>query len=167
MKRANPQGIYHCGTHATRILNTIPLEPSTDIGSLSHQYVHSFWYDWFCSKDTLHRRGLRLLRALRSIRNSPRFDRANMAVWFKNNCPMTGSTYDDMRISDLKTNQNAFVIVVPSNRYGKPHPWEVFVPENGYKTPVVSGDWKTIRKWFMEEPLTLDLVGPGKFGITE
>jgi len=157
MRRSNPNLIYHCGTHASRVLNTIPLDGVVDVATFSEQYVNSFWYDWFCPSGQLYRRGLRLLRALKTIQHSPRFKPSEVYVWFKNNSPMTGSTYDDIRISSVETGFNLFVIQIPSNRYGEKHGWEVCSRESHYET-VASGKLKDIQNWFMH-PALLALDG--------
>jgi len=63
----------------------------------------NFFYDWFCSSKSLERRALAFLPKLRFLVNEGILDGDKNYVWFKNNCPVNGSTYDDMRISNIET----------------------------------------------------------------
>jgi hypothetical protein len=67
---------------------------------LNHDNYWSF-YDWFCSDRTLERRAKRFISKLKFLKKLGLVDGDKMYVWFKNNCPMCGGTYDDMRISTL------------------------------------------------------------------
>lgn len=79
------------------------------------------WYDWFCSDKALLGKTKRLTSMLSKIKNPKVLD--NYTVWFKNNCPMCGPLYDDMRFEPLKAdktederNGRYFVVVVKDAR---------------------------------------------------
>jgi len=63
----------------------------------------SFFYDWFCDESSLDRRALAFIPKLKFLVKEGIIDGDKNYVWFKNNCPVNGSLYDDMRISDIKT----------------------------------------------------------------
>ena len=59
------------------------------------------WYDWFCSNKALAGRASKFVAFIRGLEGD--FIDTH-CIWFKNNCPMTGSLYDDIRISPINTN---------------------------------------------------------------
>lgn len=72
------------------------------------------WYDWFCADTSLPRKTENLVKKLKRIVGSQLINQDTMYVWFKNNCPLDGSLYDDIRIADLKTGNTIFVITPKS-----------------------------------------------------
>lgn len=125
------------------------LMASLQAGNIEKDYIESFWYDWFCSDASLHKRGIKLFTKLVQIVDSPHFDKNESYAWFKNNCPMVGSTYDDFRISDVKSGKVLYTVQSPSNRYGEKHGWEVYGSENGFREPLAAGSWAVVKKWFL------------------
>ena len=65
--------------------------------------AHAFFYDWFCSDSSLKNRALELIKKLRFLVEEGLINGDTNYVWFKNNCPMSGNTYDDLRISDIES----------------------------------------------------------------
>jgi len=65
----------------------------------------SLFYDWFCSEKSLDRRALAFIPKLKFLVNEGIIDGNKNYVWFKNNCPVYGSLYDDMRISNIETDE--------------------------------------------------------------
>lgn len=58
------------------------------------------FYDWFCRMSSLKNKYHRqLIPKLRSLVNDGIIDGDKVTVWFKNNCPGTGSLYDDIRFN--------------------------------------------------------------------
>ena len=102
------------------------------------------WYDWFCSNKSLINRGETLVGKLKQIVNSPKINIDTMYVFFKNNCPMIGSTYDDFRICDVKTG-NVIFTIIPKNNEGK---CEVWGQQNEFEKELFVGSWADAKKWF-------------------
>ena len=61
----------------------------------------SNFYDWFCSDKALKGRMLALVPKLRFLVKEGIIDGDTHYVYFKNNCPVMGTLYDDIRISNL------------------------------------------------------------------
>ena len=59
------------------------------------------FYDWFCSDESLLNRMKTFIPKLKFLISEGILDGNKLYVWFKNNCPVNGSLYDDMRISAL------------------------------------------------------------------
>ena len=74
-----------------------PIENSDDCSN---------FYDWFCGEQTLEKRMLSFVPKLKFLVKEGIIDGDKTYVWFKNNCPMSGHTYDDMRISSLNENND-------------------------------------------------------------
>jgi hypothetical protein len=86
----------------------------------------SFWnfYDWFCKDNSLRIRAERLMpKVIRFIKANPAIDLEKSYVFFKNNCPLAGPTYDDFRICDLETGDVIFTVTPNSSHTGKAEVW--------------------------------------------
>jgi len=59
------------------------------------------FYDWFCKTESLQNRAKTMVSKLKFLIKEGIIDGDNCYVWFKNNSPVNGSLYDDMRISTL------------------------------------------------------------------
>ncbi|MCK9371191.1 hypothetical protein M0R04_14865 [Candidatus Dojkabacteria bacterium] len=108
------------------------------------------WYDWFCCDSALVRRGKSLVSKLKSIQHSKRFDPENTYVFFKNNCPMDGSLYDDFRICDIKTGDVIFTIVPKSGHTSDNGLGAIWgYSESGREIDeLFTGSWEEIKAWF-------------------
>lgn len=125
------------------------------------------WYDWFCRDDSLQPKTYKLYPKVEQIMGSTRFDNEKVYVFFKNNCPMDGSLYDDFRICDLETGDVLFT-VSPSQGYTSlkekrrqgliKGTGAIWGKDNDFEEALLEGaTWPMIRKWFLEEQLELSL----------
>jgi len=114
--------------------------------------IEAGWYDWFCQNGSLATKTKQLASKLIGIMDSPRFDKENCYVWFKNNCPMVGPLYDDFRIADLETGNVLFTVshlLRGCHGCSEGH-WEVWSKDNKFSGPVVEGSWPLVKKFFMD-----------------
>lgn len=105
----------------------------------------SNFYDWFCDKKYLPSKKEKLDKLVMQISRSDKVNLDSMYVFYKNNCPLSGGTYDDFRICDLETGNVIWTVVPKDPRSGKA---EVWGRENGFNCPIVEGSWKDVRKYF-------------------
>ena len=77
-------------------INTLLADPE-----LIEKTPCSLFYDWFCNKHTLPRRAKAMIPKIKFLVDQGIINGETTYVWFKNNCPVSGSTYDDMRFSSL------------------------------------------------------------------
>lgn len=113
--------------------------------------VMSLWYDWFCKDSSLQRKGESLLKKLKMIEGSNKFDNDKCYVFFKNNCPCFGSLYDDFRICDIESGDVIFTVIPKCGHTSSKGIGEVWgYDENGKFGKLFTGKWKEIKKWFLE-----------------
>jgi hypothetical protein len=103
------------------------------------------WYDWFCKKEKLAGKTAKLTAKLKTILKSAKIDTETQYVFFKNNCPMSGPTYDDFRICDIETGDLIYTIVPKCTHSGMA---EVWGRENGAFDRIVQGTWTDVKKYF-------------------
>jgi len=108
---------------------------------------HNF-YDWFCKDSSLANKRIALDKKVRRLVGSTKLNMDTMYVWFKNNCPMNGSLYDDIRFSDLATGTVIYTVVPRSGHKVNDGRAEVWGKENNFDGPLVVGTWKDILKFF-------------------
>jgi hypothetical protein len=114
---------------------------------LQRGYTEDLWYDWFCKDEQLQKRGQRLFARLQSLALSPRFSLMQTTVWFKNNAPLVGGTYDDFRLRELGTTDGRVLYTItPRSSHSKKA--EVWGRENNFEEPIVSGTWKDVKAFF-------------------
>ncbi len=81
-------------------INDFLKDPETN-----HDRCYNF-FDWFCSDKSLKGRMMKMVPKLRWLVKEGIIDGDTIYVWFKNNCPMNGSLYDDMRFSTQDENND-------------------------------------------------------------
>ena len=107
------------------------------------------WYDWFCSDKALRGKTYKLAPKVKQIANllGKKFQDTHY-VFFKNNCPMCGSLYDDFRFCDLKEG-NVIYTITPSSGYDvSKGVSKVWGKSNDFKEPLVTGTWKDVVNYF-------------------
>ena len=82
------------------------------------------FYDWFCADSSLERRSKSLVAKLKKfLKMNPTLSLDEHYVFFKNNCPMVGPTYDDFRIVDRKTGNVRYTVVPKCSHSGQAEIW--------------------------------------------
>ena len=103
---------------------------SISINQLIHggvrQLRYSGFYDWFCKDSSLRRRAESFIPKLKFLIKEGVIDGDNMYVWFKNNCPIGGQLYDDMRFSDMTDDNLYYGGIVPRKGYDGDNGCEVW-----------------------------------------
>jgi hypothetical protein len=78
-----------------------------DRGEFRHRdrgvMVDAGWYDWFCTDGSLSNRMEKMVGMVKAAAESPFIDSTKVRIFFKNNCPMVGPTYDSFSIVDMET----------------------------------------------------------------
>jgi hypothetical protein len=110
--------------------------------------IDAGWYDWFCRDSSLRGKTYALAPKVKRIAKSPKVNVDTMYVFFKNNCPLCGSLYDDFRICDMESGDVVFTIVPRSGHEATKGEAEVWGRENDFETPLFLGDWKQVKEWF-------------------
>ena len=112
--------------------------------------IEAGWYDWFCSDRALAGKTRRLGRKVMAIADSKRFDKTKCFVFFKNNCPLVGSLFDQFSICDIESGDVLFCVQhlnKGSHGCDKAH-WELYDANESFHTPIVSGSWRDVVKYF-------------------
>lgn len=118
--------------------------------------IEAGWYDWFCKDSSLSNRTKKLFpkvkRILKKNEKSNRFDPEKSYVFFKNNCPVIGSLYDDFRICDIETGDVIYTIV-PCSGFDKDSDKkaELWGVDNNFNSPIYEGTWQGLLDFF-EKP---------------
>ena len=111
--------------------------------------IDAGWFDWYCKDTSLPNKTKKLYTKIKQIADSPKFDKNKVYVFFKNNCPMSGSLYDSFSIVDIESKDVLFW-VTPSNGHncdkGKA---QVASKESDFEE-VVNGSWKDVKDFFMK-----------------
>jgi hypothetical protein len=106
------------------------------------------WYDWFCKDSSLRNKTYKMAPMVKRIACSDKINQETMYVFFKNNCPMYGSLYDDFRICDLATGEVLYTIVPSYGLQYEKGTANVYGPENDFQTPLATGKMRDIYKYF-------------------
>ena len=112
--------------------------------------IEAGWYDWFCRDSSLAGKTKSLGKKLIQIINSPKINPETSYIFFKNNCPVWGSLYDDFRICDIESGKIIYTITPKSGHEVKKGLGDVWGRENDFKEPLFEGSWKEIKNWFLK-----------------
>ena len=99
-----------------------------------------YFFDWFCKEDSLKSKATSLMPKVMKFVKFKRIDLDTHYVWFKNNCPMNGSLYDDFRICDLETGDVIYTVIPKCghrNNHGKAELWG---KKNNFEGPIRSAE---------------------------
>ena len=110
--------------------------------------IEAGWYDWFCKDTSLANKTKKLVSKLKQIVNSPKIDQDKMYVFFKNNCPVFGSLYDDFRICSLETGDVIYTITPASGHNSDKGTATLWGKENNFHEAIIEGTWEDIKNYF-------------------
>jgi len=91
------------------------------------------WYDWFCRDEALAGRLKKLSRVVMNITDPFILD--NYYVWFKNNCPLDGPLYDDVRFEPLAGERDGKYFLVTLDCPYENEKWVLYTERYGYDAP--------------------------------
>lgn len=94
--------------------------------------MNAGWYDWFCRDSALAGRLQRIAPVVMGITEPAILD--NYFVCFKNNCPLNGPLYDDVRFEPLEGERDGrYFLVALDSPHEKPgHKWALTTERNGF-----------------------------------
>lgn len=113
-----------------------------------HTQCKAGWYDWFCRDTSLVKKTKKLAVKVKQISYSKKVNIDNTYVFFKNNCPMSGSLYDAFSICDLSSGAVIYSVVPKSGHKVDTGAAEVWGHENNFLCPLVHGSWKDVLSFF-------------------
>ncbi len=91
------------------------------------------WYDWFCRDEALAGRLKRISKVVMGITEPFLLD--NYYVWFKNNCPLDGPLYDDVRFEPLVGERDGRYFLVSLDCPHETQKWVLYTERYGYDAP--------------------------------
>ena len=95
--------------------------------------VRAGWHDWFCGDDALAGRLERISPVVMGITEPFILD--NYYVWFKNNCPLSGPLYDDVRFEPLCGERDGKYFIVTKDSPHEKAKWALHTERHGFDSP--------------------------------
>lgn len=91
------------------------------------------WYDWFCEDHELADRLKEIGEVVMGMTDPFILD--NYYVWFKNNCPLDGPLYDDVRFEPLSGERGGKYFVVSLDSPYEMSRYTLYTERNGFDQP--------------------------------
>jgi len=104
-------------------------------GSLNESGCWNF-YDWFCKDSSLQNKAKRLMPMVQKLVTALGVDPKTHYVFFKNNCPVNGPLYDDLRICNIQSGHVIWNFTPKSGHSGMAELWG---RENDFKDAIATG----------------------------
>jgi len=95
--------------------------------------VSAGWYDWFCRDDALLGRLKKLAPVIMGITEPYILD--NYYLWLKNNCPLNGTLYDDVRFEPLTGERDGKYFLVSLDSPHENGRWSLTTERFGFDAP--------------------------------
>ena len=95
--------------------------------------IEAGWYDWFCRDESLAGRLKQIAPAVMGITDPFILD--NFYVWFKNNCPLNGPLYDDVRFEPLSGERDGKYFLVIKDSPHENAKWVLYTERYGFQEP--------------------------------
>ena len=112
-----------------------------------------FFYDWFCADYALEQRANRFIPKLKFLVKIGIVDPDKMYVWFKNNCPLYGTIYDDMRFSLLESEDFCGGICPKTGHINQELKAQLWYFDKDKKIKYVNAsDWSELKKQLKTDP---------------
>ena len=96
------------------------------------------WYDWFCKDESLAGRLRQLAPVIMGITEPYILD--NYYLWLKNNCPVVGNLYDDVRFEPLSGERNGRYFLIMLNSPHEKKRWTLYTERKGFENPEFACD---------------------------
>lgn len=107
------------------------------------------WYDWFCKTESLAGRLKRMAGIVTGICDPYILD--NYHVWFKNNCPLQGNLYDDVRFDPLSGERNGRYFMVAVNSPHEDCRYALYTERSGLAAPEFETDERKSLVQYLNE----------------
>ena len=108
--------------------------------------IKAGWYDWFCPDVSLAGRLHKLASLVMRIGDPFILD--NYYIWLKNNCPVVGPLYDDVRFEPLTGNRDGKYFLVLLNSPHERRRWTLYTERTGFDTPEYAcGDVRRMARY--------------------
>ena len=95
--------------------------------------IEAGWYDWFCQVESLAGRLKQIAPVVMGITDPFILD--NFYVWFKNNCPLNGPLYDDVRFEPLSGERGGNYFLVIKDSPHEKSKWTLYTERYGFQEP--------------------------------
>lgn len=95
--------------------------------------IEAGWYDWFCRDAVLAGRLKKIAPVVMGITNPFILD--SYYVWFKNNCPVNGPLYDDVRFEPLAGERDGKYFLVTLDCPHEDSKWVLYTEWYGFEEP--------------------------------
>jgi hypothetical protein len=110
-----------------------------------------YFYDWFCKDASLERKARALMSKVKKFIKVMKVDVETTYVFFKNNCPLHGSLYDDFRICDVETGDVLWTVTPACGHNCTKGTADAWSPLNQFKEPLYSArNWKALLQHLQE-----------------